>query len=348
MVYFSGQSSAKQLMLKSIAKYQALDEAGQVTDRAFYITVLQGSSFINVISEDTYNILKTIMEEYNLQPAVSDTGWASDKYKGRTNKDVKKYFDVKHQGKISNNVLDPEWERIRTSPDEDTPQWLRDYESKPAPIRTGSIMRKSNVPSQYSGATWLCTECSGYNSPTSGLILKASALNKYKELVINKYGVDVTAREFFTRLGGYSDEAEERVEAQLLDLVDRLGSLETDTKDFGMDITGCIKAILIDDKHRAAFRDFTEEELKSRKVLWLYKDGLKTGQVDNTPGIRELALNIRYFAEQNNIPIVLFIPGVTTNSDVLDEIRGLPPKRMRLNIMKMQQAQKQELPEGDL
>lgn len=348
MVYFSGQSSAKQLMLKSIAKYQALDEAGQVTDRAFYITVLQGSSFINVISEDTYNILKTIMEEYNLQPAVSDTGWASDKYKGRTNKDVKKYFDVKHQGKISNNVLDPEWERIRTSPDEDTPQWLRDYESKPAPIRTGSIMRKSNVPSQYSGATWLCTECSGYNSPTSGLILKASALNKYRELVINKHGVDVTAREFFTRLGDYSDEAEERVEAQLLDLVDRLGSLETDTKDFGMDITGCIKAILIDDKHRAAFRDFTEEELKSRKVLWLYKDGLKTGQVDNTPGIRELALNIRHFAKQNNIPIVLFIPGVTTNSDVLDEIRGLPLKRMRLNIMKMQQAQKQELPGGDL
>ena len=348
MVYFSGQSSAKQLMLKSIAKYQALDEAGQVTDRAFYITVLQGSSFINVISENTYNILKTIMEEYNLQPAVSDTGWASDKYKGRTNKDVKKYFDVKHQGKISNNVLDPEWERIRNSPDENTPQWLRDYESKPAPIRTGSIMRKSNVPSQYSGATWLCTECSGYNSPTSGLILKASALNKYRELVINKHGVDVTAREFFTSLGGYSDEAEERVEAQLLDLIDRLGSSEAEVKDFGMDITGCIKAILIDDKHRAAFRDFTEEELKSRKVLWLYKDGLKTNQVDNTPGIRELALNIRHFAKQNNIPIVLFIPGVTTNSDVLDEIRGLPPKRMRLNIMKMQQAQKQELPEGDL
>jgi hypothetical protein len=288
------------------------------------------------------------MEEYNLQPAVSDTGWASDKYKGRTNKDVKKYFDVKHQGKISNNVLDPEWERIRTSPDEDTPQWLRDYESKPAPIRTGSIMRKSNVPSQYSGATWLCTECSGYNSPTSGLILKASALNKYRELVINQHGVDVTAREFFASLGGYSDEAEERVEARLLDLVDRLGSSEAEAKDFGMDITGCIKAILIDDKHRAAFRDFTEDELKSRKVLWLYKDGLKTGQVDNTPGIKDLALNIRHFAKQNNIPIVLFIPGVTTNSDVLDEIRGLPPKRMRLNIMKMQQAQKQELPEGDL
>ena len=211
-------------------------------------------------------------------------------------------------------------------------------------------MQPYRVPKKYADASWRCTECIGYDSPTSGLILKATKLGQYKDLIISTHGVDITSHKFFSAIGGtYSDEAEERIEAQLLKLVDQHGETSGETtEDFGMDITGCIKAILIDDKHRAAFRDFTEDELKSQKVLWLYKDGLKISQVDNTPGIRELALAIRHFAKQNNIPIVLFIPGVTTNSDVLDEIRGLPPKRMRLNIMKMQQAQKQELPEGDL
>lgn len=290
------------------------------------------------------------MNEYNGQLAVSDTGKASDKYKGKTNQEVKKYFDVRYSGNLTYGKNKSDWNEFRSNPDNDMPQWLRDADRKPALVTTGSIMQAYRVPKKYADASWRCTECIGYNSPTSGLILKASGLDKYKDLIISTHGVDITARQFFSAIGGtYADEAEERIEAQLLKLVDQHGETSGETtEDFGMDITGCIKAILIDDKHRAAFRDFTEDELKSRKVLWLYKDGLKTGQVDNTPGIRELALNIRHFAKQNNIPIVLFIPGVTTNSDVLDEIRGLPPKRMRLNIMKMQQAQKQELPEGDL
>jgi hypothetical protein len=349
MVYFGEGSSAKQLMLRQIAKYQALDERGQVTDRTFYTVSMQGCGFVTTISKDTYEVLKTLMEEHNSHLAVSDTGRAKPENKGKTNKELKKYFDIKHTGSLPRSNA-TQWKQFVDSTEQDLPSWLIDSAKKPAAITTGTIMQAHRVPKKYADAAWLCTECSGYNTQNSDLILKASKLGQYKDLIISTHGIDITSQKFFSELGGsYVDEAEERVEAQLIKLVDKYGeSSDETTEDFGMDITGCIKAILIDDKHRAAFRDFTEDELNSRKTLYLYKDGLKTGQVDNTPGIRELALDIRHFAKQNNIPIVLFIPGVTTNSDVLDEIRGLPPKRMRLNIMKMQQAQKQELPEGDL
>lgn len=322
MVYFGDGASKKQLMFRYIAKYQALDTDGQVSDRSFYVVSMQGNSFLTEISESTYNILKTIMEEYNAQPAVSDNGRASDKYKGKTNKEVKKYFDVRHTGNISQGKGNPEWTQFLASTEQDLPQWLRDEEGKPPLVVTGSTMRVSRVPQKYADAAWRCTECIGYNSPTSGLTLKASTLNSYKDLIISKHGVDITARSFFERIGGkYADEAEERVEAQLLKLVDEYGTAISGSQQFGMDIRGCIKAILIDDKHRAAFVDATEDELITRKTLRLYAHGVQTSRADNTPGIRELALAIRHFAEQNNIPIVLFIPGATTNAEVLNKIK---------------------------
>ncbi len=323
MVYFGNSSSAKQLMLRYVAKYQALDDQGQVTDRAFWVVSMQGSSFLNEISEGTYEVLKTLMNEYNSQLAVSDTGKASDKYKGKTNQEVKKYFDVRHTGSLSQGKDNPDWKEFRSNSDNSLPQWLRDTDSKPALVATGSVMQPYRVPKKYADASWRCTECIGYNSPTSGLILKASRLGQYKDLVISAHGVDITSHKFFSAIGGkYADEAEERIEAQLIKLVDKHGeTTDKATEDFGMDITGCIKAILIDDKHRAAFKDFTEDDLKSRKTLRLYDKGAKTAKVDNTPGIRELALSIRKYAAQNNIPIVLFIPGVTTNAEVLNKIK---------------------------
>ena len=140
-------------------------------------------------------------------------------------------------------------------------------------------------------------------------------------LIFSSHGQDITSQKFFGAIGGsYADEAEERIEAQLINLVNKYGNEAAQVEDFGMDITGCIKAILIDDKHRDAFKNCTEDELKTNKTLRLYDKGVKTAKVDNTPGIKDLALSIRNFAAQNNIPIVLFIPGKTTNKEVLNQI----------------------------
>ena len=322
MVYFGNSNSAKQLMLRYVAKYQALDEQGQVTGRTFWVVSMQGSSFLNEISEGTYEVLKTLMNEYNDQPAVSDTGRASDKYKGKTNQEVKKYFDVRHTGNLTYGKDKSDWDEFKSNPDNNIPQWLRDTDSKPALVTTGSIMQPSRVPKKYADASWRCTECIGYNSPTSGLILKAAKLGQYKDLIISTHGVDITSHKFFSAIGGqYADEAEERIEAQLIKLVDKYGEATGEAaEDFGMDITGCIKAILIDDKHRDAFQNCTEDELLSSKTLRLYDKGVKTAKIDNTPGIKDLALSIRRYASENNIPIVLFIPGKTTNKEVLNQL----------------------------
>lgn len=323
LVYFGSGVSAKQLMFRSIAKYQALDKNNQVTDRTFYIASIQGSSFLNEITQTTYELLKTLLEAYNNQPAVRDSGKAADKYKGKTNQEVKSYFNVAHTGMIPQNPKSNAWKQFLDTTDQDIPQWLRAKEQKPASIAVGSIMQKERVPKKYADATWLCTESIGYNSPSSGLILKASRLDPYKELIISKYGVDITTHEFFKRIGGqYSDEAEERAEAQLVKLVDKYGTTdrEENTDTYGIDITGHIKAILIDNKHREAFKDASEDTLKSNKTLYLYDGDTKTTRADQTPGLREAALYIRQFAEQNNIPIILFIPGKTTNIEVLKQI----------------------------
>lgn len=184
-------------------------------------------------------------------------------------------------------------------------------------------MQKERVPRKYADATWLCTESIGYNSPLSDLVLKAPKLNPYRELIISKHGIDITTSEFFKQISGqYSDEAEERAEAQLIKLVDTYGiPVKEETVDtYGINISRCVKAILIDNKHREAFKDVSEDTLKSNKPLYLYDGEIKTTRLDQTPGLREAALYIRQFADQNNIPIILFIPGKTTNSEVLRQI----------------------------
>lgn len=323
LAYFGSGISAKQLMLRYIAKYQALDGNDQVTDRTFYIVSMQGSSFLNEITKDTYDMLKTLMEAYNGQSAVLDSGRASDKYKGKTNREVKSYFNVAHKGLIPQNPKNNAWKQFLDTTDQELPQWLKDKEQKPALLSVGSVMSKERVPKKYADATWLCTESIGYNTPNSGLILKASRLDPYKELIISSYGVDITTHDFFKRIGGqYSDEAEERAEAQLIKLVDRCGTVTDENPDtYGIDITGLVKAILIDNKHREAFKDTSESDLRSSKTLYLYDGNVKTTRADNTPGIKEAALFIRQFAEQNNIPIVLYTPSVTTNIEVLRQIK---------------------------
>jgi hypothetical protein len=267
-------------------------------------------------------MLKDLMEAYNGQSAVLDSGKAADKYKGKTNREVKSYFNVAHQGIIQGGTNNKAWRHFIDTTDQELPQWLKDKDQKPSTMSVGSIMQRERVPKKYADAAWLCTESVGYNSPSSGLILKASKLDPYKDLIISKHGVDISTHEFFSRIGGqYSDEAEERAEAQLIKLVDNYGTTSNENQDtYGIDITGHIKAILIDNKHREAFKDASESDLRSNKTLYLYRGDVKTNKADQTPGIKEAALFIRHFAEQNNIPIVLFIPGKTTNIEVLKQI----------------------------
>ena len=322
MIYFGNNVSAKQLMLRYVAKYQALDEQGEPTDRTFYIVSMNGSSFLNLISQDTYNVLKTLIDEYNGELAVSSTGWASNKYKNKANRDVKKYFHVKHAKVMQGGYNNKAWRQFVDTTDQDLPQWLKDSETKPSILPVGSIMQKERVPRKYSDATWLCTEAAGYNTPSSGLLLKASKLHKYKDTVDTKHGIDVTSPSFFKRIGGqYADEAEERVQAQLIKLVDKYGEeTSSNTTDFGMNITGCVRGILIDEKHRDAFKEASEEYLRSGGKLYLYSNGEKTSASDNIPNINELALAIRNYAEQNHIPIILFTPGLTTNAEVIRQL----------------------------
>lgn len=323
MVYFGNTSSAKQLMLRYVAKYQALDEQREVTDRTFYIASMQGSSFLNLISEDTYNVLKSIIEEYNGQLAVSSTGRAAAKYKNRANRDVKKYFHVKHAEFLPANNSKA-WKQFTDSTDQELPQWLKDSNVKPAILPVGSVMSKERVPRKYADDTWLCTEAAGYNTPASGLILRAPKLAQYKEVIAAKHGVDVTSSRFFTRIGGrYADEAEERAKAQLIKLLDTYGeeTASSQSTDFGIKITGCVRGILIDAKHQDAFKEASDEYLRSGKKLHLYANGVPTAAIDKIPNLNTIALDIRQFAEQNAIPIILYTPGTTTNAEVLKQLR---------------------------
>lgn len=70
MIYFgAGGDKGKTLMLQAVSKYKALD-----ADEYFYTIDMLGSKFNAEISEETYNILLTIMEAFNIQPAVNPDG----------------------------------------------------------------------------------------------------------------------------------------------------------------------------------------------------------------------------------------------------------------------------------
>lgn len=292
-VYFRTGLSHKQLALQAVYAYQAFD-GDTALDEYFYVLKMQGSGFLNVISKSTYEVLRTIMNEYNAQEAVLAGGKANMKYQGRTNSDVKKFFDL--AGNPS---------------------------QKPSgALKLGSKMQTSRVPSKYAklGFDWRCVAATGYNVPNSGLFLKADVLGTYKELILSHHGVDITSSDFFRQLGGsYSDEFEERAVAKLVELVNAYGQVE-ETETYGLDVSGCIRAILIDDKHRMAFELATIEDLKTNAYsLYLYNDEQRTTQLESKEVI-DLAISIREFAARYNIPIILFSK-YTTNQEILKELK---------------------------
>lgn len=293
MIYFQSGVSGKQLELKSISKYRARDNNKNFLDKYFYIVNMNGNGFLTLISESTYEILKTIMKCYNAQDAVISGGRAQAKYQGLPNREVKRFYD--YQG----------------------------VEKTPVTGSIGTVMHNERVPAKYAKdkCKWVCVETVGYDVPNSGLVLKLNSLDKYKELVLSQHGIDITSPDFFKQLGGsYADEAEERATAKLLNLVNAYGVV-SDESTYGLDISGCIKAILIDDKHRMAFELLPIEDLKKDKIppLYLYQDEEPTMRADDK-SIVPLAISIREFASANNIPIIMFSK-YTTNQEILSEIK---------------------------
>lgn len=326
-VYFKAAASNKQLTLQDIRKYQAVDEDGNFLDKYMYMVNMGGSSFNVDISESTYNILKTIMKAYNAQLAVSTTGRAADKYKNRTVKDVKRFYNLRGQEKIkTSDDLKTQLYKYTAEGDDLFP-WQLDAIDKldksgqlGAKLSAiGSRLSKEKTPTGYLRNNWVCIETCGYDTPQSGLVLRQDKLASYRDIVISQHGVDITAPTFFRRLGGnsYSDESEERVVAKLAKFVNVYG-VEEEGQNYGVDISGCIKAILVDEKHTMAFTE-PEESLLDKKTLYLHQDGQKTNRTDNTPEIAQLALSIRKFANNNNIPIILFNRR-TTNQEILSKI----------------------------
>lgn len=323
MVYFSPGKSNKQLELKSIAKYQAKDASGQFLDKYFYIVKMNGNSFLTELTEPTYNILKTIMNAYNAELAVKPDGKAQDKYKGKLNKEVKNYYELRGNKKLSQD----DWKQYvadNNMAGEQVPNWMdktTDTLAKgdnPSWMMVGTVMQKGRVPKRHAGFTWVCVETIGYNVKNSGLLLKVAELNKYKELVISQHGVDITAADFFMRVTGtYADESEERATARLVQLVNEHGIISTENE-YGLNIEGCVKAILIDEKHTMAFT-MPKDELLNRKILYLYQDGKQTAKTDNTPNIARLAFSIREFTDAHSIPIIFFSQ-YTTNQEIISKI----------------------------
>jgi hypothetical protein len=148
-----------------------------------------------------------------------------------------------------------------------------------------------------------------------------STLSNYRDLVISQHGVDISSQDFFKRLGGsYADEAEERAVPQIVKLINAYGVEEkVDDPIIGLDITGCVKAIVIDEKHTVAFGvDIEELSDPKAKPMRLTKDGKLISQYEdpkNYPAIR----SIREWAKLHNVPI-LFYDKSTTNKEILRDI----------------------------
>lgn len=352
LVYFGEKQNGKQLVLRNISKYQARDKEGNfVPDEFIYRVAMTGSGFITDITATMYDILKTIMLSYNAKLAVKSGGWASDKYKNKTNAEVKNFYQLTGETPLkSRDAWLAYLQKIKEENPESVPGWFDDVADKLASnvsqpwMKVGTRMIKG-VPASKSDYDWICVETCGYNTTNSGLILRIGTeenpgeLRTYADEIKTKYNVDVTDPNFFRQLGGkYADEAEERVRARLVTFIERHYTATTGTAEkrtvSGINIEGCIKAILIHEKHKMAF-ELPEEELLKRNNLYLYDkgeyldgktvelpDGTKVKKdirIENIKGIAQVALSIRKIAEQLSIPIILY-NDLDSNIDIIKQI----------------------------
>ena len=352
LVYFGDKQSGKQLVLRNISKYQARDKEGNLIPGEFlYRAAMMGSGFITDISATMYDILKTIMLSYNAKLAVKSSGWASDKYKNKTNAEVKNFYQLTGDKSIKSRDA---WlrylQKIKEEDPENVPGWFDGVADKldnnigQPWLKIGTRMSKG-VPSSKSEYDWICVETCGYNTANSGLVLRIGSeenpgeLRTYADEIKSKYNVDVTDPNFFKQLGGkYADETEERVKARLITFIERHFTATTGTSEkrtvSGINIAGCIKGILIHEKHKMAF-ELPEAELINKNTLYLYDNGeyldgkikelpdgtriKKDIRIDNIKGLTQIALSIRKLSEQLNIPIILYNDR-SSNIDIIKQI----------------------------
>ena len=328
-VYFGTEASGKELMLKFIRKYQARDEQTKelIPDTFMYLVEMQGSSFVNTITEPVYEALKTIMLAYNAQDAVSATGKAQDKYKNKTNREVKQFYAL--QGVDGKLTADNFTHQFSNSDTNEPYSWVGDSVAKadgkaPSWVPIGTKRPKSLVPKKFSDRSWICIEAWGYNVPNSGLKLRINTLSPYKDLVISQHGIDITSQNFFKQLGGaYADEAEERAVPQIIKLVNSYGvEVESEEPFEGLDISGCILGILIDDSHREAFKNVSLEDLMSgnHKRLVLYDEGKKSTRYEDPANI-PIIVDIRTYADAHGIPIIMYDKS-TNNGSVIRQLKN--------------------------
>ena len=254
-------------------------------ERVAYVADISGSSFKTTITEDTYNVLKEIMLAYNVEPAVSLTGKAKPMYKGRDNQDVHK-FTTQHPARYNR-------------------RWTK-------------------RPIEHQDTEWKCVESWGYNVENSGLVLRATSLEKYKDTVLEVSGIDITSKKFMVDVVGdrYANEAEERALARL---VDRFGVDENGNKISmeGLDITNSIKGIMLPFKHKAAYEfDWDSNEISSTPLIPLCDSNgneLPKKYERNLEVIKALQ-NIKSYATANNIPVV-FVNEKTSNVAVISKLK---------------------------
>ena len=312
---------------------------------------MTGSGFVTTISATMYDILKTIMLTYNAKLAVKSGGWASDKYKNKTNAEVKNFYSLTSETPLkSRDAWLTYLQKIKEEDPENVPAWFDDVADKLEKnigqpwMKVGTRMTKG-VPATKSEYKWICIETCGYNTANSGLVLRLGTeenpgeLRTYADEIKTKYNVDVTDPNFFKPIGGkYADEAEERVRAKLVTFIERHYTATTGTAEkrtvSGINIEGCIRAILIHEKHKMAF-ELPEEELLKKNILYLYDNGeyldgkikelpdgtkiKKDMRIDSIKGLSKTALAIRRIATQLNIPIILY-NDTSSNKDIIKQI----------------------------
>lgn len=250
-------------------------------NRIAYVADISGTSFKTTITEEIYKVLKEIMLAYNVEPAVNLAGKAKPMYKGRNNQDVHK-FTTQHPARYNR-------------------RWTK-------------------RPIEYQDTEWKCVESWGYNVENSGLILRATALEKYKDTVLEVSGIDITSKKFMVDVVGnrYANEAEERALARL---VDRFGVDESGNKISmeGLDITNSVKGIMLPFKHRAAYE--FEGNIESAQIPLCDDNGnaLPKKYERNNDVINALQ-NIKAYATTNNIPVV-FVNEKTSNVAVISKLK---------------------------